>query len=134
MSHFKDLKYFYFHNCIYQDLYEDIYSSESVATANVLANLDSDYKVILVGDAHMAPYELFSAGGAIDYFYHNERPGIEWFQRVAEHFHYSVWLNPITHRQLWVHPTIKAVGRIFPMYEMSLDGLDEAVRALMVRR
>ncbi|MBW1713729.1 MAG: VWA domain-containing protein, partial [Deltaproteobacteria bacterium] len=134
MAHFKDLKYFYFHNCIYQDLYADIYNSKSMPTAQVLANLDSDYKLILVGDAHMSPSELFSKGGAIDYYYHNEQPGIEWLQRTADHFRYAVWLNPITRRQLWVHPTIKAVGRIFPMFEMTVDGLEEAVKALMVRR
>ncbi len=134
MSHFKDLKHYYFHNCVYQDLFEDIYNSTSLPTANLLANLDSDYKLIMVGDAHMAPSELFSVGGAIDYWYHNDLPGVEWLKRLADHFHHAVWLNPITRRQLWIHPTIKAVGRIFPMYEMTLDGLEEAVKSLMVRR
>jgi len=134
MSHFKDLKYYYFHNCVYQDLYEDIYNSESLPTAKALTNLDSDYKLIMVGDAHMAPSELTSAGGAIDYYYHNDMPGIEWLGRLADHFHHAVWLNPITLRRLWVHPTIKAIGRIFPMFELSLDGLDQAVRALKVKQ
>jgi len=133
MSHFKDLKHYYFHNCVYQDLYEDIYNSESLPTAKALTNLDSDYKLIMVGDAHMAPSELASAGGAIDYYYHNDLPGIEWLSRLADHFHHAVWLNPITLRRLWVHPTIKAIGRIFPMFELSVDGLDQAVRALRVK-
>ena len=134
MSHFKDLKHYYFHNCIYQDLFTDIWSSERVPTAQVLKNLDSDYKVILVGDAHMAPSELMSPGGAIDYYYHNDIPGIEWLKRVADHFRHTVWLNPIARQRLWVHPTIRAIGRIFPMFEMTIDGLDEAVKALMVKR
>lgn len=134
MAHFKDLQAYYFHNCIYQHLFTDIYSSKSVPTAQILRNLDADYKVILVGDAHMAPYELFSVGGAIDYYYHNELPGLEWLQRIGDHFRHAVWINPLTRKQIWVHPTIKAIGRIFPMFEMTLDGLEEAVKALMVKR
>jgi len=134
MSHFKDLQHYYFHNCIYQELYTDIWNSESIPTAKVLANLDSDYKVILVGDAHMAPSELMSVGGAIDYYYHNEQPGIYWLKRVAEHFRHSIWLNPITTPQLYVHPTIKAIGRIFPMFMLTLDGLEEGVKKLIVKR
>ncbi len=134
MSHFKDLKYYYFHNCVYQELFEDIYNSKAVPTGSVMSNLDADYKLIMVGDAHMAPSELFSKGGAIDYWYHNEIPGIEWLQRLADHFRYAVWLNPINRPQIWVHPTIKAIGRVFPMFELTLDGIDQAVKALMVRR
>lgn len=133
-THFKDLKHFYFHNCVYQDLYEDIWNSDSTPTASLISNLDPDYKLIMVGDAHMAPSELVSRGGAIDYWYHNDIPGIEWLQRLADHFRYAVWLNPITRQRLWVHPTIKAVGRIFPMYELTLDGLEQAIKSLMVRK
>ncbi len=134
MTHFKDLRAFYFHNCVYQDLYLDIYNSRAVPTADVLANLDADYRLIMVGDAHMSPSELFTPGGAIDYGYHNERPGIEWLDRLADHFRHAVWLNPLKRQPIWVHPTIKAVGRVFPMFEMTVDGLEEAVRALMVRK
>lgn len=134
MSHFKDLKYYYFHNCVYQEVYEDIYNSKAVATANLLANLDADYKLILVGDAHMAPSELLMRGGAIDYWYHNEIPGIEWLNRLADHFRYAVWLNPINRPQIWVHPTIKTIGQIFPMHELTLDGLERAVKSLMVKQ
>lgn len=133
MSHFKDLKYFYFHNCVYQDLFDDIYTSKSTPTGKILANLDADYKLILIGDAHMASSELFSVGGAIDYWYHNEIPGIYWLKRLSDHFHHAVWINPIPKRA-WFHPTIKAVSGVFPMHEMTVDGLEEAVRTLMVRR
>ena len=132
MSHFRDLKAYYFHNCIYQDLYTDIYNSEAIPTAGLLQNLAADYKVILVGDAYMAPSELFAVGGAIDYYYHNDIPGIEWLKRIADHFRYCVWLNPMPPRA-WIHTTISAISKIFPMFPLTLDGLEEAVRALMVK-
>ncbi len=133
MSHFRDLRAYYFHNCIYQDLYQDIYNSESVPTAELLHNLAPDYKVILVGDAYMAPSELFSVGGAIDYYYHNERPGIEWLQRIADHFRHCVWLNPMPERA-WFHTTISSIGKLFPMFPLTIDGLEGAVKKLMVKR
>ena len=132
MTHFRDLKAYYFHNCIYQDLYEDIARSEAVPTATVLNNLAGDYKVIIVGDACMAPSELFSPGGAIDYYYYNEIPGIEWLKRIADHFRYCVWLNPMPRRG-WIHPTISAIAKIFPMFPLTIEGLEDAVKALMVK-
>ena len=131
-SHFRDLKAYYFHNCIYQDVYTDIYTSEAEPTANLLTNLSPDYKVILVGDAYMAPYELFSAGGAIDYYYHNDVPGAEWLKRVADHFRHCVWLNPMPERA-WFHTTISTVAKLFPMFPLTIDGVEDAVKALIVR-
>ena len=133
MSHFRDLKAYYFHNCIYQDVFEDIYTSEAVPTASLLQNLSPDYKVILVGDAYMAPSELYAVGGAIDYYYHNDQPGIEWLHRIADHFRHCVWLNPMPERA-YFHTTISAVAKIFPMFPLTLDGLEEAVKKLMVKR
>ena len=132
MSHFRDFQAYYFHNCIYQDIYKDIYVNEAEPTAGLLKNLDGDYKVILVGDAYMAPSELFSAGGAIDYFYHNDTPGLEWLRRIADHFRYCVWLNPLPQRA-WIHPTIRTISQTFPMFPLTLDGVEDAVKALMVR-
>jgi hypothetical protein len=131
-AHFKDLKAYYFHNCIYQDLYTDMYTSEAVSTVSVLNNLGSEYKVILVGDAHMAPSELLHPGGAIDYFYYNEQPGIDWLKRIVDHFHYSVWLNPLPDRA-WISPSIQIVRRLFPMFALTVDGLEDAVQRLMVK-
>ncbi|MDR0310473.1 MAG: VWA containing CoxE family protein, partial [Acidobacteriota bacterium] len=74
----KDLKSYYFHNCVYQDLYTDIYQMRSVETRKVLETTGRDYKVIIVGDASMAPGELLNRNGAIDFWYENDRPGIEW--------------------------------------------------------
>src|SRR5207244_12509673 len=78
----RELRFYYFHNCVYQDLYTDIAQRRSVPTRQVLQRTDRSYKVILVGDAYMAPSELESCNGAIDYWYRNDRPGIEWLTDI----------------------------------------------------
>lgn len=130
-SQISKLKYFYFHNCIYQDLWKDIERSESISTVDFLKNTDKDYKLIIVGDAEMAPSELTWANGAIDYWYHNDIPGIVWLQRLRETFKYSLWLNPIPQRSWDYIQTTRMIKNIFPMFELTLEGLDEAIKHLI---
>ena len=130
---------FYFHNCIYDWLYLDpsCRQSESIKTTYVLNSLDSDYRVILVGDASMAPSELVRVGGIIDWGLYNEEPGLTWLQRLRRHFEYAVWLNPIPARYWkWAEGayTIKQIREVFPMHELTVQGLDQAVKALMARK
>ncbi|HJX69902.1 MAG TPA: VWA domain-containing protein [Dehalococcoidia bacterium] len=132
-THFKNLQYFYFHNCIYENLYQDMERQEEVSTEHILRTLEPDYKVILVGDARMAIQELTEKDGAIYYYQRNETPGIVWLKQIAEHFTHRVWLNP-EEPSYWNHPTVMLIGRLFPMFELTLDGLGEAVRKLMVKR
>lgn len=132
VEHFKDFKHYFFHNCIYQDLYQDIWNVKATPTEKLFSNYHKGYKVILVGDARMSPSELFDKYGCIDYYYSNEIPGIEWLRRIKENYPYAVWLNP-TPRQYWRHPTVDAIGRLFPMFELTLDGLKDAVKALTRR-
>ena len=132
-SHFKDLQYYYFHNCIYERVYRDMERDEEVDTEWLLRNLEPEYKVILVGDARMAMYELMARYGAIYYYQRNETPGLVWLQKFAQHFTHCVWLNPEP-PHYWEHPTVSTVRRLFPMYELTLDGIDEAVKKLIVKR
>ena len=99
-----------------------------------MKNLDADYKVIRRRRRPHGPDRAFLPGRGHRLLLLQRNAGAEWLKRIADHFRHTVWLNPINVRRLWVHPTIKAVGQIFPMYEMTLDGLEEAVKALMVRR
>ena len=133
MTHFKDFQSYYFHNCIYQDIYTDIHTSEAVSTASLLHNLSPDYKVIIVGDAYMAPSELNVQGGAIDYYYYNETTGAEWLMRIADHFRHTAWLNPMPERT-WFHTTISAIRKLFPMFPLTLEGMEQAIKKLMVAR
>lgn len=132
-SHFKSFQYFYFHNCIYDSLYQDMERREVVSTDYVLHTLEPDYKVILVGDARMAIPELTARYGAIYYYERNENPGVIWLKQIAEHFSHCVWLNP-EELHYWNHPTVIMVGKLFPMFELTLDGLEQGVKRLIVKK
>ncbi|MHA1265402.1 MAG: vWA domain-containing protein [Candidatus Helarchaeota archaeon] len=131
MKTFKDFKYLYFHNCIYDRLYKNMAFRESIETTEILRTYDKDYKVVIVGDASMAHSELFARGGSIDYYNYNPTPGIVWLKRLKNHFEKSVWLNPVEPRYWYVNSTIYYIGKIFPMFYLSLDGLDEAIKKLL---
>ena len=96
----------------------------------IFRKYDSDYRVILVGDAAMAPYELFSRYGAIDYFQQNETPSIRWLHKFKNHFPHSVWLNP-ERPGAWLPQSRKEISKIFPMYQLSLNGIDDAIKELL---
>ncbi|HOE16727.1 MAG TPA: VWA domain-containing protein [Syntrophorhabdaceae bacterium] len=132
MEHFKEFRYYFFHNTIYQDVYEDIQNYKKVPTEKLFSNFHKGYKVVIVGDASMAYSELFDINGCIDYFYTNDKPSLEWLLRIKEHFPHSVWLNP-THMNFWGHYTVDTIGKIFPMYELTVDGLKDAVKTLSSR-
>jgi uncharacterized protein with von Willebrand factor type A (vWA) domain len=132
-THFKDFQYFYFHNCIYDNLYKDIERQDAVSTDHLLHILEPDYKVVLVGDARMAMPELTQRYGAIYYYERNEVPGLLRLKQFAEHFTHCVWINP-TEPYYWNHPTVMLVEKFFPMFELTLDGLDQAVKKLVVKK
>jgi uncharacterized protein with von Willebrand factor type A (vWA) domain len=129
-THFKDFQYYYFHNCIYAQLYSDMRLHTSVSTSSLLHILDADYRVILVGDAYMAPEELIDPGGALYYYHHNDTPGIAWLRRIQEHFRACIWLNPLPQGQ-WNRTSINLVRQLFPMYELTLDGLEKGIKQLV---
>jgi uncharacterized protein with von Willebrand factor type A (vWA) domain len=138
-NHFKDLKIFYFHNCIYDWLYNDSSCNRSAYTDTeyVLRTYSKDYRVIIVGDASMAPFELMREGGIIDWDLHNKRPGIEWLKSIRRHFDYSVWLNPVPTKYWdWMDGafSIRTIGSIFPMEELTVEGLDRGIRKLKTRQ
>ena len=89
--------------------------------------LAADYKLVLVGDASMAPYELLGAPG---YGEEGKTPGVAWLMALREHFERSVWLNPDGIGEVG-HPTVDAIRSIFPMYALTLEGLGQAVGELL---
>ena len=132
-SHFKDFQYYYFHNCIYEHVYRDVETQDQLSTDYLLRTLEPDYKVILVGDARMAITELTERYGAIYYYQRNDTPGMVWLKRIADHFTHCVWLNPEGGR-FWNHPTVSLIGKMFPMYELNIDGIGEGVKKLVSKR
>ncbi len=138
-NHFKDLKVYYFHNCIYEHLYTDPLCRRGswVDTEWVLKNLNSEYKVIIIGDASMAPTELMSKGGNCYIGLYNDVPGKDWLMRFKRQYPKHVWLNPIPKNE-WVSAygsfTIEKIGEIFPMYELTIEGLEIAIKRLLVSK
>lgn len=130
-SQISRFKPYYFHNCVYQDIWTDIERNSSVSTLDLIRQEDDDYKLIIIGDAEMAPSELTWANGAIDYWYQNDTAGIIWLQRLREKFKNSVWINPIPSRSWSYVHTIKMIRQIYPMFELTLDGLDDGIKFLM---
>jgi hypothetical protein len=130
---FKELKTFRFHNCIYERLYKDATFREGVPVPEVLKQHGSEWKLVLVGDAWMHPAELSAVGGAISYWHDNRTEGIEWLRRLATHYDRHVWLNPEPERA-WSAPSIRMIRAIFPMYALSVDGVEAAVRHLIGAR
>ena len=128
-SHFHEFNAFYFHNCVYEEVYRHAHLRDGMSTVELMRWLQSDTRLIIVGDAHMAPYELTSAFGAIDYWHQNETEGIAWLKRLSHHFKKSAWLNPIGKRY-WGHPTIQMIGQVFDMHELTLAGLEDAISEL----
>jgi uncharacterized protein len=127
----KDLRFYYFHNCVYHELYSDIARMEAVSTRKVLDQINRDYKVILVGDAYMAPSELLNPNGAIDFWYRNDRPGIEWLMDIRKRFRKVIWLNPEPGQWWDSVPSTRLVRQVFPMYELTLEGMREGTRVLI---
>ncbi|MCP4761334.1 MAG: VWA domain-containing protein [archaeon] len=129
-SHFRDFKYYYFHNAIYERLYKDIEMESYELTADVIKKYDSEYRVIYVGDAAMAPSELSHIWGAITFGEETYTPAIVWFQKLKEKFKKSVWLNPEIVSG-WKPYTRKLIEDVFPMFDLSIDGIEEAIEILI---
>jgi hypothetical protein len=127
-THFKELRTYYFHNCVYGRVYKTAQLQEPMPIADLLHECGKHYKLIMVGDALMAPYELMERGGAQGWMDPEGLEGAVWLQRLAEHFERSAWLNPESPRSWW--GTAEVIGRIFPMFHLTLEGLGEAVHHL----
>jgi uncharacterized protein with von Willebrand factor type A (vWA) domain len=131
-SEFKNLEFFYFHNCPYESLWKDNRRrfSERTPTWDVLHKFGHDYKLVFVGDASMSPYEITHPGGSVEHF--NEEAGAVWMQRLTTTYPSAVWLNP-TAEQYWGYSHSTQIVRQLMgdrMYPLTLAGLDEAMRAL----
>jgi hypothetical protein len=130
-AQFKDLKTFYFHNTIYDYLWEDPQRRSKPVPVAELIRLDPETRFIIIGDASMAPYELMSTDGSI---YVGERSGKPSYMRIefiAKTFPHSVWLNPVPPMEWAYTRTILHIQEIFPMFELTLDGLEKAVSHIM---
>jgi uncharacterized protein with von Willebrand factor type A (vWA) domain len=132
-SQFKDLKTYFFHNTIYDLLWEDPARYRRAVEIKNFTQLDPETRMIIVGDASMAPYELMSTDGSIYAFERSGRPSVEQLKFLADCFPKTIWLNPIPQNHWPYTHSIKVIQSILPMFELSLDGLEKGVQYLMSR-
>ncbi|MFZ4537096.1 vWA domain-containing protein [Propionivibrio sp.] len=131
-SEFKHLEHYYFHNCVYDHVWKDNSRrfNERIPTLDVLHKYGNDYKLILVGDAAMSPYEILHPGGSVEY--NNREPGATWLRRLTDAWPHAIWLNPEAEHSWTYRQSISMIhtllgGRMFPM---TLDGLERGMRLL----
>jgi uncharacterized protein with von Willebrand factor type A (vWA) domain len=131
-SEFKHLEFFYFHNCPYEGLWKDNRRrfAERTPTWDVLHKFGHDYKLVIVGDAQMSPYEISHPGGSVEHF--NEEAGAVWLQRLTNVYPAAAWLNPIPAAHWSYSQSTKLIRQLMNdrMYPLTLSGLDDAMRSL----
>ncbi len=134
-NHFKDVKTFYFHNCIYAKLYKtpECASGEWIDTDYAFSNYDKEYRVVIVGDAGMAPEEFLDKNG--NYSGPNDGlSGYEWIKLFKKNYPRAIWLNPAYHGDLsklyWMESE-RMIGEVIDMYPLTVDGLKNGIKKLM---
>jgi uncharacterized protein with von Willebrand factor type A (vWA) domain len=129
---FKHLEHYYFHNFVYESVWKDNRRrhAERIPLPEVLRTYGPDYKLVLVGDASMSPYEILQPGGSIEHW--NQEPGAAWLKRLLAAFPRHAWLNPEPEDRWEWTPSVKITRELMEerMYPLTLDGLDRAMRAL----
>ena len=131
-SEFKHMEYFYFHNCVYEGVWKDNKRRrvDVTSTFDLIRTFGSDYKVIFIGDAAMAPYEISHPGGSVEHW--NAEAGAVWLDRLTSHFTKSVWINPVK-EEYWGYSQSTQMLRTLMngrMYPLTLGGLENATREL----
>lgn len=129
---FKHMEYYYFHNFIYDGLWQnsELRYDEVTPTLDLLRTFSKDYRVIFVGDAAMATYEITHSGGSIDFM--NREPGANWLNRFSNHFEKMVWLNP-TPKEYWSHThSTQIIQDLMDdrMHPLTIKGIEEAMAYL----
>ncbi len=130
-AQFKEVKTFFFHNTIYDHIWEDPPRFKKPVRVEDLARRDPETRFIIVGDASMAPYELMATDGSIHIEERSTLPSYERLRFIADTFRHSAWLNPKMAPEWPYTRTINAIREIFPMFELTIDGLEKAVAHLM---
>ena len=131
-SEFKNLEFYYFHNCVYDFVWKNNRRrhSERLMTWDLIRKFNPDWRLIFVGDATMSPYEILQPGGSVEY--NNDEPGAVWLQRLAERFPKFTWLNPEPEGVWEYRQSISVIRQILSqrMYPVTMSGLERAMREL----
>ncbi len=128
----REVEVYYFHNCVYAELYTDMAMLKRKPIEEIVRGVPPNTHLFVVGDGWMAPRELFSPYGAIEFGMVDDVPGLQRLEQLAAAFQRRAWLNPIP-ENYWGEMTITAIGKLFPMFPMTVEGMIAAVAALMGR-
>ena len=128
-SHFKEFRAFYFHNCVYGKVYKDARFREKMPLAELFRSTGKEYRLIVVGDAMMAPYELVGSRHTLFFGTPEIERGWDSLKALRDRYPHSVWLNPEPVKY-WYGETLSAISQLFPMHSLTMDGLEEAIREL----
>lgn len=131
-TEFKHMEYFYFHNCVYESVWKNNQrrTAERISTHDLLHKYGADYKVVFIGDAAMAPYEITQPGGSVEHW--NEEAGYVWLQRFMETYKKLIWINPYP-REAWDYTSSTRIIRELineQMFPLTLQGLEDGMRFL----
>lgn len=132
-AQFKDLKFYFFHNTVYDTVWADPSRYMEPELIDDFIRKDWETRLIMIGDASMAPVELMTSKGFIAWEETSARPSIERLKFLARTFRHSVWLNPVPEAEWGYTSTIKVIQQVFPMFELTLDGLEKAIQRLMAK-
>ncbi len=132
-SEFKSLDYFYFHNCVYENIWKNNNRrhSENLETENLLRIYTKNTKLIFIGDALMSPYEITYPGGSVEHW--NEKPGVFFINKLVNYFDKVIWLNP-EQKQNWQYSQSTMILRDLVkknMFQMNLKGIESAMKNLI---
>ena len=130
---FKNMEYFYFHNCLYEGVWKQNKRrfTDRTPTWDVLHKYPHDYKVVFVGDASMSPYEIMVPGGSVEHV--NEEAGSVWLERVTRTYPHAVWLNPVAQKHWDYSESTTIIRRMFSerMFPLTIEGLEGAMKELV---
>lgn len=131
-TEFKHLSFYYFHNCVYERLWQDNTRrrTNTITLDEIIRTYGRDYKVIFVGDATMGPYEIGAAGGSVEHW--NEKPGSHYLYQLLSHFDKVAWLNPQPESQWNYYYSISMIQEIFAdkMFPLTVDGIGRAIKEI----
>lgn len=129
---FKNLVHFYFHNCLYESVWKDSRRRhvEQIPTMEILRTYEPNYKIVMVGDASMSPYEIDRPGGSVERW--NDEAGSVWMRRLLDHYPQTVWLNPVPEKYWGGTMSISMIQQLVDdrMFPLTLAGIDQAMRRL----
>ena len=131
-SEFKHMEYFYFHNFIYESVWDNNVRrhTERLNMLDIIHKYSSDYKIIFIGDASMSPYEILQPGGSVEHW--NEESGEQWVQRLGDAYNKMIWINPTPESEWHFTNSIDITNKLMEghMYPLTVKGLEEGMSYL----